>query len=227
MDTQLRLKEIGLHHGTDKATYHDYTRWYEQWFEPMRNEPITLLELGYGGHENPELGGASALMWRDYFPNGKVVVIDIEEKMLTAKHDGINFRLGSQSDEAFLKDIHAEFGDFDIIIDDASHISSLTIRSLEILWPMLKAGGIYAVEDTHMAYHAHYYGGHEANFNPDHPTSTGAPTVMQYLRRLADDVNFKGRWDLDLFPEKYARGFDLDWVHFSFNLCAFRKALIG
>ncbi len=220
------LKEIGLLQNTDKATHHDYLRWYESWFEPIRSAPVTILELGYGGHEDPVLGGTSALMWRDYFPNGTVVVVDIEDKVLTDVHAGINFRKGSQADPDFLCSVHNEFGDFDIIIDDASHLSSLTIRSLEILWPMLRPGGIYAVEDTHMAYHSHYYGEHEANPDPDGKTSTGAPTAMQYLRRLADDVNFKGRWaDLDLFPAKFARGYDLDWVHFSFNLCGFRKGI--
>lgn len=218
------LHDIGLRHGTDKAWCHGYTRWYAQWFEALRRQPMTVLELGYGGHEAPDKGGASALMWRDYFPNGTVVVIDIEDKVLTERHHGIHFRRGSQADRDFLAGVHAEFGDFDIIIDDASHVSSLTIRSLEILWPMLRPGGVYAVEDTHMAYHAHYYGDEEANPDPDAPTSTGAPTAMQHLRRLADDANFKGRWENDLFPRRYARQFDVDWVHFSFNLCGFRKA---
>lgn len=219
------LREIGVFHGTDKATHHDYVRWYEQWFSSLRNKPVTLLELGYGGHENPELGGASALMWRDYFPNGKIVVVDIETKELTPKHNGINFRRGNQADPEFIKSLHAEFGDFDIIIDDASHVSSLTIASIQLLWPMLKPGGVYAVEDTHMAYHSHWYGNHEANVNPDRPTSTGAPTAMQYLRRMADDVNFHGCGDLDLFPREFWRGYSLDWVHFSFNLAAVRKAI--
>lgn len=222
--TQVSLRDLGLLHGTDKAGHHDYVRWYAQWFDALRERPVTLLELGYGGHEDPEKGGASALMWRDYFRNGKIVVADVEEKTLTDKHAGINFRRGSQDDPAFLSALHDEFGDFDIIIDDASHLSSLTIRSLELLWPMLKRGGIYAVEDTHMAYHSHYYGVNEANENPDLPTATGAPTAMQYLRRMADDVNFKGSGRLDLFPQEFWRGYALDWVHFSFNLAAMRKA---
>jgi len=41
-------------------------------------------------------------------------------------------------------------GPFDIIIDDASHISPLSIRSFEILFKLLKRGGIYVIEDLHV-----------------------------------------------------------------------------
>lgn len=38
----------------------------------------------------------------------------------------------------------------DIVLDDASHTSWLTIKSLEVLWQPLKPKtGIYVVEDTH------------------------------------------------------------------------------
>jgi 8-demethyl-8-(2-methoxy-alpha-L-rhamnosyl)tetracenomycin-C 3'-O-methyltransferase len=219
----MTLDEIALKHGTDKATsHHGYTRIYERYLEPLRDEPITLLELGWGGHEDPEAGGASAAMWRDYFPNATIVVIDVEPK--TNHLDGVNFHEGSQADPAFLTRLHNTYGDFDVIVDDASHLSSLTITSWELLYPMLRPGGWYFLEDTHSSYHAHYYGAHEANPDPDKPRAGGEPTTMQYFKRLADEVNFKGRSDLDLFPAKHWRGYCLEMVAFYFNLAVVRKA---
>jgi 8-demethyl-8-(2-methoxy-alpha-L-rhamnosyl)tetracenomycin-C 3'-O-methyltransferase len=219
------LDEIALAYGTDKASHsHGYTRHYARYFEPIRNGPVKLLELGWGGHEDPAEGGRSAQTWRDYFPAGTVVVVDVEPKALTEAHDGIVFRQGSQGDAKFLNELAAEFGPFDIVIDDASHLSSLTIASWRILWPHLKPGGIYVVEDTHMAYHEFYYGKGEANADPDKPRKDGSPTAMQWLRRMADEVNFKGRDEWDLFPPKYHLGYRLESIEFLFNIAFARKA---
>jgi hypothetical protein len=226
------LDDLATRYGTDKGPSiggkygHHYTKRYKQYFEEIRHDKLTILELCWGGHENPDKGGASAQMWRDYFPNSTVVCIDIEDKVITKAHDGIHFRQGSQGDKEFLDALAEEFGGFDIIIDDASHLSSLTIASWTYLYPHLKPGGFYAVEDMHMAYHDHYYGKKEANGNPALPTSDGSMTSMQYFKRLTDEVNFKNRWgnEMDLFQEKYSLGFDLEWVHFYFNLVVVRKS---
>lgn len=218
----MTLDEIAIKCGTDKSTvHHGYTLLYEQYFECLRNEPINILELGWGGHEDPNKGGESAAMWREYFPKATVSVIDITDKI--NPHKGVNFYHGSQSDADFLKYIHDKHGDFDIIIDDASHISSLTIKSWEILYPMLKSGGIYVLEDTHSSYHSWFYGNNEANLNPDKNTIHGKPTALNYFKRMADEANFKGRSEFDLFPAKYHKGFFLEFVHFYFNIIFIKK----
>lgn len=207
----MTLDEIAVKSGTDKSsTHHNYTKWYERYFEPIRNQKLNILELGFGGHEDPEAGGNSAEMWRNYFPNATIVIIDNEAK--SKKIKGVNFHQGSQDDHAFLQSLFKKYGEFDIIIDDASHISSLTIKSWEILYPFLKSNGVYVVEDTHMAYHDFYYGKDEANENPDLPCNGNFPTAMQYFKRMADEVN------AGLFPEKYHIGFDLEYLHFYYNI---------
>lgn len=219
------LDQIAIQHGTDKSSKsHHYTKWYETYLEDKRNESLTILELGWGGHENPDDGGASAKMWRDYFPNSTVVCIDIEEKNVTKSHDGVNFRQGSQADPEFIQSLVDEFGEFDLIVDDASHISSLTIKSFELLYSHLKSGGLYVVEDTHMAYHDFWYGKEEANENPD-LNGTESETAMNFFKRLSDEVNFRGRWnsEWDLFPSKYAMGYKLEFIHFYFNILFLQK----
>ena len=219
------LDEIAIKYGTDKSSKsHHYTKWYEQYFESKRGEALTVLELGWGGHEDPDKGGASAQTWRDYFPNSTVVCIDNEKKKITKAHDGINFRLGSQADPEFIESLADEFGPFDIIIDDASHLSSLTIKSFELLYGHLSSGGVYVVEDTHMAYHDFYYGKGEANSNPD-LNGTESETAMNFFKRMADEVNFKGRGgsDWDLFPAEHSWGYDLEYLHFYFNILFLQK----
>ena len=62
-----------------------------------------------------------------------------------------------------LKSINSEL---DIIIDDGSHINEHVIRTFQYLFPKLKPGGIYVVEDTQTSYRQDY-GGDDKNLNND------------------------------------------------------------
>lgn len=215
------MDAIALRHGTDKASdHHNYTARYEHYFSPLRDQTLKILELGWGGPPDSGRGGSSAMLWRDYFPNSTVVCVDIVDKEIRPEHDGIIFARGDQSDKQFLDALSVEHGPWDIIIDDASHLSTLTIRSWEILYPHLKAGGLYVVEDTHMSYHDWYYPKTDSNQNPDE-RAQGNRTCMQYFQRMADEVNYRDH--KNLFPKQYSMGYALDWVHFYFNILFVRK----
>lgn len=219
----MTLDELALRHGTDKSSAsHNYTAVYQPLLEPLRDNPISLLELGWGGHEDPLAGGNSARMWAEYFHRGIVSVVELEPKTPAAMPANLHLYQGSQSDPALIDRIAADAGPFDVVIDDASHLSSLTIRSFELLWPMLKPGGLYIVEDTHGAYHDFYYGHDEANRNPAKPANSHQ-TMMQFFKRLADEVNHRGRGEWDLFPSRYAMGYDVDSLTFHFNLAVMRR----
>jgi hypothetical protein len=242
------LDEIGRKVGTDKSTRGSepwqwsmgYCPVYDELFTPLRDKPITFLELGWGEwdpelrtHANPNVGGRSAAMWREYFTKAQIHVIDIEGKVNTVK--GVELHQGSQDDPVFLAGLHDAAGDFDIVIDDASHISSLTIASFNILWPYVKPGGYYVVEDLFSSYHPWYYDENQADENPD----TTRPTAMAFLKGLTDEVNYRGvrshgpwreedgEFGWDSFPRAYYRGHAIEWMKFSYNLCIIKKRLEG
>jgi hypothetical protein len=212
------LDDLGLQYGTDKSSaHHDYLRRYDEQFWLRRYDEIVLVELGVGGHADPAKGGASLLMWREYFPNATIIGVDNERKNFTI--DGVNIVLGDQASSDIAADVVRKYGRPDIVIDDASHISSLTIGSIQTWWPHVQPGGWYCVEDLHASYHSWFYGSGESNPDPDGTTTFRKPTAMQFLRRMADDVmldpnaSVSGRsWRL--FPQRY-------W--FTYDLCIMRK----
>ena len=59
---------------------------------------------------------------------------------------------GDQGDAQFLNSMARELGPFDIIIDDGSHMSHHIIASLNALFPHVRPGGMYVVEDLATAY---------------------------------------------------------------------------
>ena len=207
----LNLDELALKYGTDKGpTDHDYTPFYEQYFFTMRYQPITLLELGIWR-------GASLRMWREYFPNAKIVGLD---RLKVAEIAGLRIErqiVGEQDDPRLIEALGNQHGPFDVIIDDCSHISSKTIASFQLLWPHLKDGGLYVIEDLQTAYDSKHYGWPEGKENPD---SWGGHdrTAMEWCKRLADEVN-RG-----LYPDKYRLGYDVSSVQFFPNICFIRKA---
>jgi len=125
-----------------------YLAEYERLFGPMRHAPLRLLELGVKI-------GASMALWSDYFPNATIVGLDVGEKPKDFPIDKrVHFVQGSQDDPVALeKCADIAGGQFDIIVDDATHLGRLSASSFSYLFPRaLRPGGIYVIEDICTAF---------------------------------------------------------------------------
>ncbi|WP_297511883.1 class I SAM-dependent methyltransferase [Flavobacterium sp.] len=165
---------------TDKWGGHFYTPHYQLHFKPYRFKRVKLLEIGVGGYESPFSGGNSLRMWKSYFPLGKIFSLDIYDKS-PQQESRIKIFQGSQVDFEFLQKVIAHTGELDLIIDDGSHINAHVIQTFEFLFPKLKKGGIYVIEDTQTSYWEHY-GGTSNDFNQK-------GTIYEYFKSLIDGLN--------------------------------------
>lgn len=145
------LTRLAIRYGTDKWGIHFYTPVYHDLFRHLRDRPLRLLEIGVGGFASPRLGGASLRMWADYFPQGRIVGIDIAEKRLDLG-PRIAILRGAQDDPAFLARVVAEHGPFDIVVDDGSHRPRHVVASFAALFPTLADRGLYVIEDVQTAF---------------------------------------------------------------------------
>ena len=140
------------------AKWLNYFEIYERYLERYRDKSINFLEIGVQG-------GGSLQMWKKYFgANSKIVGIDIDPNT-KFEEEQISVEIGNQSDEEFLKKVVEEYGPFDIIIDDGSHIQSDVLNSFFFLYPTLNRGGTYIIEDTHTAYFKLFQGGLKSDAN--------------------------------------------------------------
>jgi SAM-dependent methyltransferase len=133
---------------TDKAAHAHYLRNYEDYFRPLLDRDIRLLELGV-------LNGGSLLLWRDYFERGLVVGLDINPLSVEDPTGRIRFYQGVQQDTEILDRIARECAPegFDVIIDDCSHVGYLARASFWHLFERhLKPGGLYVIEDWGTGY---------------------------------------------------------------------------
>ncbi len=164
---RISLATLMNRHGTDKLFFHHYEGEYQRHFEPIRDRTLSILEIGVGGFAHADRGGESLRVWRDYFPNARVLGIDIHEKQLAHLGERITIRVCDQNDPVQLTELNEQHGPFDIVIDDGSHHQEHVLTSYVTLWPMLAPGGIYVIEDMATAYWPEYGG------NPEQPPTIG------------------------------------------------------
>jgi cephalosporin hydroxylase len=147
----MKLRELGYKYNTDKVGVHTFNNKtmldnYEMYFSSIKDKPITFLELGI-------LNGSSLKVWEDFFSNGKIIGLDIEPSKKQYKTNKTEIYIGSQNDPLIIDKIIKDYPEgLDVVIDDASHLNELTISSFELIFPFVKPGGYYIIEDTHCTY---------------------------------------------------------------------------
>ena len=126
---------------------------YERYLSSLRlRDSVRVLEIVVHG-------GGSLELWQQYFgPNAKIHGIDIDPSVLGNCPEGAQVHLGSQDDTGFLTEIVAEYGPFDLVVDDGSHMMSHQIKSFEVLYPSMQAEGVYICEDAFTSYWPEYGG---------------------------------------------------------------------
>ncbi len=150
-------------------------------------------------------------MWKAYFRRGLIYGIDIYDKTGVDEKRIKTFR-GDQTDPSFLHQVASEIGEIDIIIDDGSHISSHVIASFRILFPLLKSGGIYAIEDLQTSYWKNV-----AGFEWGGSEDLGAGhTSMNFLKSLVDGLNYEEFPSRDYKPSYF--DLNIEAIHFYHNL---------
>jgi hypothetical protein len=166
-------------YGTDKGrSGYGYTTAYAHHLGRQRHSVKSVLEIGVGGYDRPELGGESLRMWRSYFPRATVYGLDISPKRLPAE-PRILVRQGDQSDQGFLAELAASYGPFDLVVDDGCHLGRHQRASFSALFPAVRPGGLYVIEDLLTAYWEDWEGG------PPGTPGTGVDLV----KGLLDSVN--------------------------------------
>lgn len=208
------LAELSLRHGSDKWGLHYYTPHYERHFEPLRNRPIKIVELGIGGYGDPAAGGGSLRMWKRYFPRAMIYGVDVFGKE-PLREQRIHTLQGDLTDPEFLASLGAELGPIDIVIDDGSHNCPDVITAFRSLFRHVRQGGLYVVEDLQTSYWAGYGGSSQRLDDP--------ATSMGYFKRLLDGLGYEDHEPGGVVPDDITRTFT--GAHFHRGLAVFEKGV--
>jgi Methyltransferase domain len=133
------LNAIFAECGTDKGPCHHYGAAYEYLLRGRELRELKLLELGVAG-------GGSLRTWNRYLPRATVIGADHDPNCRQYAGPQAIVEIIDHSDREQLQSL-AKYAPFDIIIDDGSHQPDDIRLAYDVLWPMLKVGGIYVMED--------------------------------------------------------------------------------
>jgi hypothetical protein len=189
------LTSLANLYGTDKGTGrrgHQYTRIYSELLEPLRDRPIRLLEIGLlgmrrGGWDDKLLrdkgethgrDAPSLKMWSEYFPRAEIFGLDFND-FTGVKIDRCKIFRADASSADELRAVWNEIGgELDVIIDDASHASDHQQITLGALFPAVKPGGVFIIEDLF--------------FQPADREPADAIKTVDVLRRAEVTGEFRG-----------------------------------
>jgi predicted O-methyltransferase YrrM len=153
-NNNIKLDELFSFYKTDKANYikstkiygHGYAEFYERHFSNLRDKKLNILEIG-------SYSGSSAAAFVKYFKNSNIYCLDINLTKFIYKSKNIHpFGLDISNKrmiEKFLNKIgfFENIKNFDIIIDDGSHILSDQLKAIDYFFKYLNKDGYYVIED--------------------------------------------------------------------------------
>jgi hypothetical protein len=154
-----------------------YLREYRRLLGDEAASTRSVVELGIAE-------GASLLAWSRLFPNAKIIGVD---RRWPQSLPGALARLGLEERVKLVEGDHAEPASFapqipdgvDLVVDDGSHLLEPTRRCFAALFPKLRPGGWYTIEDWGAGYWESF-GGPEGG-------------VHRLIYQLVDELAIKDR----------------------------------
>jgi hypothetical protein len=123
---------------TDKGEQ-GYLPFYDRIAESLANLSASVCELGVSQ-------GGSLELWQQLFPHG--IIVGVDNRADCHWPDGTSRIIAEQTEpRLYVELLSLSPNGYDLIVDDCSHHDEPTKRSWELLWPLVKPGGFYVIED--------------------------------------------------------------------------------
>lgn len=213
------------HTGKVSDKWYLYLTEYDRLFDGYRDKPVRLFEIGIQN-------GGSLEIWSKYFCNASALIgCDINPDCARLKYDDprISVIVGDANALEVREQVLLRSPQFDIVIDDGSHLSSDIINSFELYFPHVVEGGVFIAEDLHCSYWEQFEGG---LFDPY--------SSIAFFKRLADVISHE-HWGIPKARADILRGIftkygcevgteTLSQVHsveFINSMCVVRKAPVA
>ena len=92
--------------------------------------------------------GNSLRVWDEYFPNSEILGLDINSFDLTSQGKVVVDYI-DQSNKVLVDEYSSKISEYDIILDDGSHVMYDQQITMASFFRSLKSGGIFVMEDLH------------------------------------------------------------------------------
>ena len=171
---------------------HGYAKIYEKYFHKYKEKKLNIIELG------SFYGNASAALFF-FFKNSQIYSADINPDMYIYNSKRLeNFFADTSSRSSIEENIIKKNIEFDIIIEDASHMLKDQIISLFILFKILKPGGFFIIEEIDFP-----------EKRDDMHANQEFPDLKTILKKINNNENFESK-----YINQYEKNYFLNNVDF-------------
>lgn len=200
--------------GTDKLWLHGYHRYYEDLLAPFRKlKGVSVLEIGVED-------GKSMKAWVDYFERpDRIDGIAYRANMRSCEDNEspglckfVRIFDVDQSNVSQLQNFVAAAAEgrkhgppgWDVIIDDGSHIPMHVLTSFKHLFPYVRPGGLYIVEDLETNYVEH-----KSSYGYEFSAGLGKPPPANAIEKFKQLIDVVSRHHFK-YPELTVFGANVD-----------------
>ncbi len=169
----IRFKDFFYQHNQNVSDkWINYLDIYDIHFNRFIGIKPKVLEIGIQN-------GGSLQIFNRYLQNADIYGVDIDPNIFNLNlENNINiYNFDITDEQAITKNFQKI--EFDIIIDDGSHVSSDIIKTFKLLFSKLRPGGIFLIEDLH----ASYWESHGGSY-------LGTDSAIEFFKKFADLLNF-------------------------------------
>lgn len=197
-DLNYSFSEVfNAHKGHYADKWEGYLFIYDEIFLQWKSKAVCLLEIGVDN-------GGSLEIYLKFFTNiKKVIGMDINEKCgnIEFQDNRIKVLVGDSTKESSKDNIKDISTQFDIVIDDGSHLSSDIIKNFINLVELVSYGGIYIIEDLCCSYWKSYGGGLNNKLSANN-----------FFKKLIDIVNYQ-HWDEKISIKDFLKDYGLEEIN--------------
>ena len=147
----MELGEMFTAYGSDKQVRHWLADTYARELESFRGEEGALCEIGVKIWCVEGWAGGSLRAWAEWLPEFKIVGIDIQQPALDKLREYApmveTICADQERPHEIFEALAAYASAYDVIIDDGSHLPRHQIGCWQALWPLVRSGGLYIIED--------------------------------------------------------------------------------
>lgn len=209
------LDELSLEAGCDMSSHkHNYTEIYSELLHDYRDKKVLITQIGSSTQDTPTV-------WESFLPHSEIHLLDLEGK--NKQYHRIYVHSFKKYDRSLLEQLLKKWGAIDIFIDNGQFPHADQLEMLEMIFPQLKLGGIYIIENTQSSYWQTLGGGG----SPEMPLS--APTsLIENLKLKIDDLLYSAARTQIADPKKTPDHIRKDFTHWQRDLkwISFYKGLV-
>jgi hypothetical protein len=159
---------------TDRVSHkwHDYLAVYDRHAARFRDKQVVFLEIGV-------CHGGSLQVWKEYLgPRSQIHGVDLLNVCREAAEARVKVHTCDTGSQTALATVLKDIGPIDIVLDDGSHLGADQKRCFEQIFPQMRDGGVYLVEDLQCSYWRDFSGGYRRR-----------GTFIEYSKNLIDRMH--------------------------------------